>query len=240
MGYDYNYGYYDNGGFLAAFLGIYFLVILFLLAIVFIAHWKLFTKAGEEGWKGIVPFLNAYTLTKLIWGNGWFFLITFASMIPFIGWIVAGAFYLISSYRLARAFGKDALFTAGLIFLPFIFLLILAFGDAKYMGVPSSFGGHTHPDAGFQGGIIPSSSNVGQAPQNGYYGANQYGYQQQNYQQNNYQQQNFQQQQNNYQQQNFQQGYQQQNFQQQGYQQQNFQQQPYNQDTDNQNNNQQF
>ena len=29
-----------------------------------VATWKIFTKAGEEGWKSIVPFLNLYTIFK--------------------------------------------------------------------------------------------------------------------------------------------------------------------------------
>ena len=35
---------------------------------------------------------------------------------------------------LARSFGKGAGFAIGLVFLPFIFDLILAFGDAEYVG----------------------------------------------------------------------------------------------------------
>jgi hypothetical protein len=37
---------------------------------------------------------------------------------------------------LAKSFGKGALFTLGLVFLPFIFFPVLAFGDAEYKGLP--------------------------------------------------------------------------------------------------------
>lgn len=39
---------------------------------------------------------------------------------------------IIVSIRIANAFGKGAGFAVGLIFLPFIFFPILAFGDAEY------------------------------------------------------------------------------------------------------------
>jgi hypothetical protein len=37
-------------------------------------------------------------------------------------------------HNLSLSFGKDGGFTAGIIFLGFIFIPILAFGDAKYVG----------------------------------------------------------------------------------------------------------
>jgi hypothetical protein len=41
------------------------------------------------------------------------------------------------SLDLARAFGKGSGFGIGLVFLPMIFYPILAFGDAKYQGIPA-------------------------------------------------------------------------------------------------------
>ncbi|MBP3885698.1 MAG: hypothetical protein J6D54_12305 [Olsenella sp.] len=32
-----------------------------------IAHWKMFTKAGEAGWKSIIPIYSDYVLFKLVW-----------------------------------------------------------------------------------------------------------------------------------------------------------------------------
>ena len=37
-------------------------------------------------------------------------------------------------YRLAKSFGKGILFTIGLLLLPNIFTLILAFGKSQYIG----------------------------------------------------------------------------------------------------------
>lgn len=38
-----------------------------------IALWKLFKKAGKNGWEAIIPFYNTYTLTEVAGLNWWFF-----------------------------------------------------------------------------------------------------------------------------------------------------------------------
>ena len=95
--------------------------------IMIIGLWKIFTKAGEEGWKAIIPLYNAYTLVKIIDGNGLKFLILF---IPIVGAIYG----IILAFREAKAFGKGTGFGFGLLFFPYIFTLILGFGDAQYIG----------------------------------------------------------------------------------------------------------
>ena len=32
-----------------------------------IAHWRMFVKAGEKGWKSIIPLYSDYVLFKLVW-----------------------------------------------------------------------------------------------------------------------------------------------------------------------------
>ena len=49
------------GGFLMFFVAI--AIIYYILLIV--AWWKLFTKAGEKGWKAIIPFYNFYVQCKI-------------------------------------------------------------------------------------------------------------------------------------------------------------------------------
>lgn len=92
-----------------------------------VAMWKIFTKAGEAGWKSIIPILNLYTLVKIADGNGVKFLLFLIPVVNFI-------FAIILNVKLAKAFGKGTGFAVGLIFLSFIFMLILAFGDAQYIG----------------------------------------------------------------------------------------------------------
>jgi hypothetical protein len=42
------------------------LSIIFVIMLI-IAHWKMFTKAGEPGWKSIIPIYSSYVLFKLVW-----------------------------------------------------------------------------------------------------------------------------------------------------------------------------
>ena len=105
-------------------------LIVFLIIILMIASmWKIFEKAGQEGWKAIIPFYNVWVLAEIVGKPGWFGLLM---IIPYVGVIIS--FYIY--YLLAKSFGKDVLFALGLVFLPFIFFPILAFGDAKYIGPP--------------------------------------------------------------------------------------------------------
>ena len=99
--------------------------VLVILSIVIL--WRIFTKAGEAGWKSIIPIYNTYTLFKIADGCGWKFLLL---LIPVVNII----FSIILCIDLARAFGKSDAFAVGLIFFSFIFQAILAFGDAEYKG----------------------------------------------------------------------------------------------------------
>lgn len=91
------------------------------------ANWVLFKKAGEPGWACLVPLYNAYVLFKIVWGNGWMFLL---AMIPFVNFVIV----IMHSFKLARSFGKGTGFGWGLLLLAPVFYMILAFGDAEYVG----------------------------------------------------------------------------------------------------------
>ncbi len=56
-----------------------------MLILIVVAHWKMFTKAGEPGWKSLIPFYSDYILYKLVWtGRNYFvFLISCVGMILF-------------------------------------------------------------------------------------------------------------------------------------------------------------
>lgn len=97
-------------------------------AIVFIvAGWKIFEKAGERGWKVLIPIYNAYITLKLVGRPAWWLLLM---LIPWVNFIVS----IIVAVDVARAFGKDVIFAIlGLVLTPFG-ALILGFGDAKYQG----------------------------------------------------------------------------------------------------------
>lgn len=92
-----------------------------------VANWKLFQKAGEPGWASIIPIYNALVFLKIV-GRPWWWL--FLMCIPFLGII----FGFIVCIDLAKSFGKDVVFGIGLAILGIVFIPILAFGNAKYVG----------------------------------------------------------------------------------------------------------
>lgn len=97
------------------------------ILLLVIAEWNIFTKAGVKGWYSLIPFLREYKLVEIADGNGIKFLLF---LIP-----VVNIFYsFILNFRMAAAFGKGAGFGFGLIFFPNIFMLILGFGRADYIG----------------------------------------------------------------------------------------------------------
>ena len=121
---DYTGG--DGGGMLAAVLGGGMgLVGLLLSVVVIVGLWKVFEKAGKPGWASLVPIYNVIVLTEIL-GRPMWWIALFLCCGP-VGWILA-------SLDLAKAFGKDIGFAIGLMFLPFVFVPMLGFGDARYVG----------------------------------------------------------------------------------------------------------
>jgi Family of unknown function (DUF5684) len=89
------------------------------------ALWRVFAKAGEPGWACLVPIYNVLVLLRIIGKPAWWILLM---IVPLVNIVIA----IIEHVELAKAFGKGGGFAAGLIFLPFIFYPILAWGDAQY------------------------------------------------------------------------------------------------------------
>lgn len=92
--------------------------------------WKVFAKAGEPGWACLVPIYNIIVYLKIAGKPLWWVILFFIPLVNFI-------FALLASLGLAKNFGKGAGFGLGLFFLGFIFVPILAFGDAKFVGQKS-------------------------------------------------------------------------------------------------------
>ena len=116
------------------------------IVIMIIANWKLYTKAGEAGWKSLIPYYSQYVLFRITWNTGMFWAFFGASIASNVfGRLGLSAFALICSiatfiislisvHKLSKAFGHGIGFTLGLIFLNPIFILILAFGSSEYEG----------------------------------------------------------------------------------------------------------
>lgn len=131
---------------IAGLLGVIALIGLVWVVILIVANWKIFTKAGEEGWKCLIPFYGQYIMYKITWDVTYFWVIlgiavvsgiVAALEIPVIGAllsIASGIIGIIQLHKMSKAYGHDIGFTLGLIFLNPIFVLILAFGQSEYMG----------------------------------------------------------------------------------------------------------
>lgn len=98
-----------------------------LCVLMIIAQWKIFEKAGEAGWKILIPFYNSYIIFRIAWSKPLYFLLMF---IPFVNVVVG----IILTLKLSKAFGKSTGFFLGLLFLQPIFMLILGFDNSKYIG----------------------------------------------------------------------------------------------------------
>lgn len=90
-----------------------------------VSMWMIFKKMGHEGWEGIIPIYRVYVLCKELYGNGWKFLLM---LIPFYNIYFAIKLYI----DWAHAFNKGTGFAIGMMLVPFIFQLMLAFGNAQY------------------------------------------------------------------------------------------------------------
>lgn len=140
-----------GGAVIGGMFAIYLTFSIIIGILLIIAMWKIFTKAGEAGWKSIIPIYNVYVFCKIIGVSFWkwvilcplligvvsFIIETAAGIAQFsniIGGIYSIILYIVMAVKLSKAFGKSAGFTVGLIIFPNIFQLILGFGSSTYVG----------------------------------------------------------------------------------------------------------
>lgn len=91
------------------------------------ALWRLFAKAGRPGWACLIPIYNVVVLLQIIGRPWWYagFMVTPPT---------AAVVTVILVFGTSRSFGKGWPFALGMLLLPFVFLPILAFGGASYVG----------------------------------------------------------------------------------------------------------
>ena len=119
---------------------------LFICVVFIIAMWCIFKKASEPGWAAIVPIFNTYTMFKITWGNGLMFL---TMLIPVANVVIM----FMTFYKLSKVFGHGADWFFGMLFLPWLFYPMLAFGKSQYVGL-----GGTAPE--YSGGV-PADDTAG-------------------------------------------------------------------------------
>lgn len=102
-------------------------IYLALIILIIASLWKIFSKAGQPGWAAIIPIYNLVVMIQIAGKPVWWIVLFF---IPIISIIPA----IMIPIEIAKKFGKGVGFGLGLIFLPFIFYPVLAFGSAQYEG----------------------------------------------------------------------------------------------------------
>lgn len=121
------------GIFILILLAVYGLIMLVALAfgiVSIIAYWKLFEKAGEPGWKAIIPYYNTFKLAQIATGSN------------LVGWILIGlsAVYLVLTVimQVVMAF-FDSDDPAFMLIMILFYLLVMVFS----LGV-AGLSGYTH------------------------------------------------------------------------------------------------
>ena len=143
------------GGLIAGIL--MFMVVIIIISLVIailklIGTWKMLTKAGESGWKSLIPFYNQWTLCKVAGISPyWVLEIIVVSMINTVLNRILGSnvisvilslivyantiyFWVILSISLAKSFGKDTGFGVATVFFSFITYPMMGMGSATYAG----------------------------------------------------------------------------------------------------------
>lgn len=140
-----------GGAFLGAIVGVTVVAMVVWYIFQVIADWKIFAKAGEAGWKSLIPIYNVFVEYNLCW-NGLMGLVymvallcanmmnvtqaspTWKLVLFFALIVVALVVHIMQSMRLARSFGKGTGFGICLILFGPIARLVLGFGSARYIG----------------------------------------------------------------------------------------------------------
>ncbi len=105
------------------FLIVLLVITICLIIIPTISYWKIYSENGESSFASIIPIYSQMVLYRIVGLKEWYALLVF---IPFVGTITSGIFSVYATYLLGKKYEKSILFILGLMFLPFIFLPILA------------------------------------------------------------------------------------------------------------------
>lgn len=136
---DYDPSSAPSAGAMAAIIGATLIPTLIISVISLVGMWKIYEKAGKPGWAAIIPIYNIIVLLEIIGKPVWWIVLY---LIPCVN-IIFGIWTI---NLLSKSFGQGVGFTIGIIFLSFIFLPLLGFGNFQYLG-PAG--------AGFVGGGKP-------------------------------------------------------------------------------------
>lgn len=105
------------------------MVSLIIYIILVAGMWKMFEKAGIDGWKAIIPIYNIYLETVYIAKKEWWYVILYFIPIVNIFAIIKVHMEVAKNFRISSPLA----FSLGMTFLSFIFYPILGFGDYQFI-----------------------------------------------------------------------------------------------------------
>ena len=112
------------GGF--AFLFLFIILFgIFLQLIAWAGMWKTASKAGQFGLLACIPIVQFFIWAIMAKKEAWWGILC---LIPIVNIVIL----IIILNEISKRFGRGIGTTLGLFFLPFIFWIILGFGDAEY------------------------------------------------------------------------------------------------------------
>ena len=110
------------------FAGVFLFIMLFGLFLQLIAWagmWKTASKAGQSGLLACIPIVQFFIWAMMAKKEVWWGILC---LIPIVNIVIL----IIILNEISKRFGRGLGTTLGLIFFPFIFWIILGFGDAEY------------------------------------------------------------------------------------------------------------
>ncbi|TAL14726.1 hypothetical protein EPN95_01915 [Patescibacteria group bacterium] len=129
--YAYRYGHTDTviaPAVIATILFVGFIIFLVIYALHAFLLSRIFKKAGVSQAIAWIPFYNTWKFLELGDQQGFWSILT---VIPFVNY-VADVFVFIAMYKIGLKLGKDGVWVVLAIFLPTVWMAILAFDNSKW------------------------------------------------------------------------------------------------------------
>lgn len=107
-------------------------VIVILIIYNIIVRWRIYKKAGKNGWSSLIPIYRDVVMYKICDVSPWVLLLV---LVPIVGWFALAIINIYTKFTLAEGFKKGIGFGFGLWLLGPIFEAILAFSKkTEYVG----------------------------------------------------------------------------------------------------------
>ncbi|MER2151634.1 MAG: DUF5684 domain-containing protein [Candidatus Limivicinus sp.] len=137
-------------------MGLFVALVIAWYVLKVVADWKIFTKAGEAGWKSLIPFYNVIVEYDISWklvygvlflaatflsswlssktGQGQEAVPAWQTILQSVSGLAMAVLHFIQSVKLSKAFGKGVFYGILLFLFGPIFRVVLGLGKSEYLG----------------------------------------------------------------------------------------------------------